>query len=201
MGLNQVRDLRQASTQAILAERQAGHFGSLADLVQRAPLQAKELVHLIRCGALDGLGAAALPCLTMRGRLPRGSRQQIAFGFMVQQIEAEAPAERLAWEQHIIGQPVSVHPLDLVAMPGDECIPLAVIADRPRQAVQVVGVRLPGWTGGKGFFLADRTHYLIAIPPRSIADPPPWEPVQIWGRWLADEWGGGWLQIERLEKL
>jgi hypothetical protein len=77
---------------------------------------------------------------------------------------------------------------------------LAAVAATLRQPVQVRGIRLPGWTGGKGFFLSDGVHYCIAIPPRGVTNPPPWTVVRISGRWLADEWGGGWLQIEQMEK-
>ena len=62
-------------------------------------------------------------------------------------------------------------------------------------------MRLPGWTGGKGFFLGDRTHFCIAVPPRGISNPPAWAVVRVRGRWLQDEWGSGWLQIEQLEQI
>ncbi len=199
MGLGQVRDLRQAAIQAICTEREAGAFRSLADLVQRVPLQAKELAHLIQCGALDGLGASRAALLDDATHASPSGMQQMTFAFVAQQVAAETAAQRLTWEQHILGQPVSVHPLDLVPS-RDESVPLHDIARRPRQAVQVLGIRLPGWTGGKGFFLADRRDYVIAIPPKSIGNPAPWDVVHIWGRWLQDEWGSGWLQIERLEK-
>ena len=56
MGLGQVRDLRSSTIAALLAARAQRPFVDLADLLQRAALQNKEAVHLIRCGALDGLG-------------------------------------------------------------------------------------------------------------------------------------------------
>ncbi len=200
MGLNQVRDVRQTTIQAILDERTGASFAGLADLVRRVSLQPKELSHLIQCGALDGLGASRSALLHDATHAARRSMQQMSFAFAMQQVQAESAAQRLAWEQHILGQPVSTHPLDLVNAPA-ECVALDTVAACPRQAVQLLGVRLPGWTGGKGFFLADRTHYVTAVPPRSINNPTPWTPLHIWGRWLQDEWGSGWLQIERLEKV
>ncbi|MCB9114302.1 MAG: DNA polymerase III subunit alpha [Caldilineaceae bacterium] len=200
MGLGQVRDLRQATVQAIIDERAGAPFAGPADLVQRVPLQAKELAHLIQCGALDGLGASRAALLDDATHASPSGMQQMTFAFVAQQVAAETAAQRLAWEQHILGQPISVHPLDLVQAPAG-CVALEAAPARPRQAVQVLGIRLPGWTGGKGFFLADHSNYVIAIPPRSINNPAPWEPVRIWGRWLQDEWGSGWLQVERLEKV
>ncbi|MDQ1300904.1 MAG: polymerase subunit alpha, partial [Chloroflexota bacterium] len=58
MGLGQVRDLRHSAIEAIIGERGRQPFRSLGDLLGRVELQAKELMHLIQCGALDGLGAS-----------------------------------------------------------------------------------------------------------------------------------------------
>lgn len=197
MGLKQVRDLRQVSIQGIIVERRRADFADLADLVRRVPLQRKEIVHLIQCGALDGLGSSRAVLLTQA----EGDPQQFAFDFMAQQVASESAAQRLAWETHILGQPVSVHPLDLQPDATTGCTALVDVARLPRQPVQVVGARLPGWTGGKGFFLSDRTHFCIAIPPRGVSNPPPWAVVRVRGRWLEDEWGSGWLQIEQMERL
>ncbi|HAJ34404.1 MAG TPA: hypothetical protein DCL15_01745 [Chloroflexi bacterium] len=197
MGLNQVRDLRQASVHAIIAERRRSRFTNLADLLRRVSLQRKELTHLIQCGALDGLGISRAALLAVA----ESDQQQFAFDFMAQQIIPDSAAQRLAWEMYILGQPVSVHPLDVQPDAATDCLALAIVAQLPRQPVQVAGARLPGWTGGKGFFLNDRTHYCIAIPPRGMNTPPPWAVVRIRGRWLEDEWGSGWLQIEQMEEV
>jgi DNA polymerase-3 subunit alpha len=200
MGLNQVRDLRQASVQAIGAERSRASFVTLADLLRRVPLQRREIAHLIQCGALDGLGSSRAALLAeVEGVAAADGKQQFAFDFMVQQASPESAAQRLAWEVHILGQPVSVHSLDVQPDVTAGCVSVAAVARFPRQAVQVAGVRLPGWTGGKGFFLGDRTHFCIVIPPRGVSNPPAWAVVRIRGRWLEDEWGGGWLQIEQME--
>jgi hypothetical protein len=165
------------------------------------PLQRKEIAHLIQCGALDGLGASRAALLAEAEGNAAGGKQQFAFDFMAPQVTAESAAQRLAWEAHILGQPVSVHPLDVQPEVAPGGAALAVVAQLPRQAVQVAGVRLPGWTGGKGFFLSDRTHFCIAIPPRGVSNPPAWAVVRIRGRWLEDEWGSGWLQIEHMEQV
>jgi DNA polymerase-3 subunit alpha len=201
MGLNQVRDLRQASVQALIEARRHTPFTDVADLLRRVPLQRKEIAHLIQCGALDGLSASRAALLAEAEGNAAGGKQQFAFDFMAPQVTAESAAQRLAWEAHILGQPVSVHPLDVQPEVAPGGAALAVVAQLPRQAVQVAGVRLPGWTGGKGFFLSDRTHFCIAIPPRGVSNPPAWAVVRIRGRWLEDEWGSGWLQIEHMEQV
>ena len=104
--------------------------------------------------------------------------QQMTFAFVAQQVAAETAAQRLAWEQHILGSRSACTRSILQAPAG--CVALGSGARSSAPAVQVLGIRLPGWTGGKGLFLADQTHYVIAIPPRSINNPAPWEPVRIW---------------------
>ncbi len=200
MGLQQVRDLRHASVHALLEARTYARFTGLADLLRRVPLQRKEIIHLIQCGALDGLGESRAALLDEAERSGQAGAQQPAFDFMIQQVPAENAAQRLEWEQHILGQPVSVQPLDLLPEPGAAYTSLAAVAAAPRQPVQVRGMRLPGWTGGKGFYLSDGAHFCIATPPRGVNNPPSWAVVYIRGRWLEDEWGGGWLQIEAMER-
>jgi DNA polymerase III subunit alpha len=62
MGLEQVRSLRRATIKAIVSARKERSFGGLRDLTQRVHLQPKEVLHLIRCGALDGLERAVRRC-------------------------------------------------------------------------------------------------------------------------------------------
>ncbi|MBW7885774.1 MAG: DNA polymerase III subunit alpha [Caldilineaceae bacterium] len=201
MGLGQVRDLRQAAVQAIIDARAERPFRDLTDLLARVPLQAREIVNLVQCGALDGLGVSRAALLAEADHAVRAGAHQMTFGFMAQVVPDETPAQRLAWEQQIVGFPVSVHPLDVVQLDEAALTALARVPNRPGQPVTVAGVRLPGGTGGKGFFLADRTHYCIAVQPRGIAAPPAWQPLRISGRWLLDTWGGGTLQIESIELL
>ena len=56
LGLGQVRELRRESVRRIVQSRQERPFQSLRDFIERVPMQAKEVQHLIQCGALDGLG-------------------------------------------------------------------------------------------------------------------------------------------------
>jgi DNA polymerase-3 subunit alpha len=200
MGLGQVRDLRQASVRAIVGERQQQRFSGVRDLLQRVPLQHKEAVHLIQCGALDGLGESRAGLLAESEEVRHaGSALQMAFGFARPEVPPEPPAQRMAWERHLLGQPLSVHPLDVVAarLPQN-CLPLQRLPDSLGQRAIVAGVRLPGWTGGQGFFLGDRQTFVIARASTASKTPPPWQPLLVRGRWRSDEWGTSWLQVEEM---
>jgi hypothetical protein len=119
--------------------------------------------------------------------------------------QAESPGQRFAWEMHILGWPVSVHPLETVREKLEMVTPLRDLPDRLGQMVAVVGARLPGWTGGPGFFLSDGDTFVIARTERPgvepIAKPEIWKPIRLRGRWHTDEWGGGWFQAEEISEL
>jgi DNA polymerase III subunit alpha len=200
MGLGHIRDLRRASVRSIVKERQRRPFTGLRDLLQRVPLQHKETAHLVQCGALDGLGDSRAALLAEAGEVQHaGSALQMTFDFGRPEVVPESPAQRLAWEQHLLGLPVSVHPLELVAssLPGD-CLPLHRLAEWPGRPVTVAGVRLPGWPGGPGFFLGDGRTLVVAQGDPTSKAPPPWRSVLVRGRWIADEWGSAWLQADEI---
>jgi DNA-directed DNA polymerase III PolC len=204
MGLGQIRDLRRASVRSIVAERSRQPFSGLRDLLERVPLVQKETVHLIQCGALDGLGESRAALLAEAGQVEQaGSTRQMVFAFAKPQIVPESPARRLSWEQRLLGQPVSVHPLDLVAdqLQGYTALRQLPAAESPRQWVTTAGVRLPGWTGGQGFFLGDGETFVIVRGEPDQQAPPPWQPLLVAGRWLGDEWGTFWLQAEGIEPI
>jgi hypothetical protein len=211
MGLGQVRDLRRESVRAIVAGRRERPFASLRDLLARLSLQPKEVQHLIQCGALDGLPAgdpdageavsrAAL--LAEATEVQRaGSALQMAFALGRLTVLAETPAQRLAWERQILGQPLSVHPLEVAAGRLPDHLPLACLPDSAGRLVAVAGVRLPGWPGGQGFFLDDGQTFVLARGQRGSENPPAWEPLWLRGRWQCDEWETCWLQIEELRRM
>jgi hypothetical protein len=163
-------------------------------------LQRKEIAHLIQCGALDGLGEHRAALLEEVEHNAAAGAQQVAFAFMAQQTLPEDAAQRLEWEQHILGQPVSVQPLELWPQVGDGCV--ALVGRLPCHASRCgsPGMRLPGWSGGKGFYLSDGVNFCSAAPPRG-RQPPAWAVLHIRGRWLEEEWVGGWLQIEAMERV
>lgn len=199
MGLGQVRNLRRSTIAAILAQRKTRPFITLTDLRERVELQSKELTHLIQCGALDGLDESRAALLAAaQGKLGAGA-WQLTFDFNTPVIAPETPTQRLQWERQILGQPVSLHPLDLLGSARTGCVTLAQAAAQPGRKLRLAVTRLPGWTGGKGFFISDGVTYSVAIPSAKLPTPRPWIPLFLTGRWLYDEWGGGSLQVEAWE--
>jgi DNA polymerase III alpha subunit len=212
MGLGQVRDLRRASIRAIVAERSAAPFSGPADLLARVSLSPKEIDHLVRCGALDGLGASRAAMLGDSAAAGRagasgrgGSAGQMSFGFMnVSTVQAETDADRVSWETEILGRPVSAHPLRLLE-PRRGDVTLRRLSETAGRPATARAVRIPGWPGGAGFFAGDGDTFVIARPDKALAAGrarwPVWRPMRLSGRWLRDEWDGGWFQVEGYEML
>lgn len=200
MGLDQVRDLRQASIAAIIEEKGREPFQDLHDLLGRVKLQNKEVMHLIQCGALDGLGESRSALLAEAGCVVRAGGGQMTFPFAVSEAQADSRATILAWEQHILGLPVSVNPLELV-QPLPEHVRLRHLPDHPNQAVSTVGFRLPGWTGGEGFFLGDGDTFILARLEKRRPMPSVWQPLLLHGFWQADERSGQGFGVEGLQSL
>ncbi len=193
MGLGAVRDLRASTIAAIEAGRP---YASLSDLLARVQLQRRELENLIKCGALDGLAASRNALLAQLPGAKRGALQ-LAFDFLTPDAEPETPAQRLAWERHILGLPMSVHPLALArpTLPAG-LVSLTQVRAQPGPRLQTAGVRLPGWTGGEGFYFGDERDYVIAIPADESAPLPPlWQPTVVTGVWREDDWGRAWMEV------
>ncbi len=202
MGLGQVRDLRRAAVKAIIAARRQHSFADLRDLLARVELQPKEATHLIQCGALDGLGDSRAGLLAeLAGLGQTGSALQLGLPFDSPAVSPEAPAQRLAWERFILGLPISVTPLEIVTMPPAEKTPLTRLPELGGKPVTVLGYRLPGWTGGVGFYVGDGQTFILVRGSESLKGPPSWQPVVVQGRWLNDAFGSAWLQVDRLTKL
>ena len=194
MGLGQIRDLRRLAVREIIAQRRQRPFDGLRDLLLRVDLQAKETTHLIQCGALDGLGASRADMLAEHQAIRRaGSVQQASFDFAMDPVTPESASQRLDWETHLLGWPVSVTPLEALAALPESTLALA---DLPRMAgrpVAVAGYRLPGWTGGRGFFLSDGATFVTVVGGKSLPNPKAWQPLVVHGRWRIDEWGSSEL--------
>ncbi len=202
MGLGQVRDLRQAAVRAIIQARRETPFSGLRDLLGRVPLHDKEALHLVQCGALDGLGASRAALLAELKDVQRaGSVQQMAFQFPLEPVEPETPVQRLAWEQRVLGWPVSVTPLEAADGPLPANTALADLPVQPGRPATVAGYRLPGWTGGRGFYLSDGQTFVVAVEREGLAKPSPWQPILARGRWQRDQWDTEWLQVEEISML
>ena len=107
----------------------------------------------------------------------------------------DTAAERAEWERHLLGYPVSVQPSDLAAPPA-EAVPLRDLPQTRGRLVTIAGWRLPGWTGGRGFYFGDGDSFVVV---REAAEGEKvrksWQPVVINGRWRSDEWGNGVFQV------
>jgi hypothetical protein len=201
MGLGQVRDLRRSAVEALLAARAQRPIAGLRDLVARVPLRVKEVDHLIRCGALDGLAASRAALLDEAGEIGQHGSGQLAFAFARPRVPAETTRQRWDWEAELLGLPVSAFadPLALVCAQLPAHVPLAELPTTGGRPVLTAGVRLPGWTGGPGFFLGDGQTFVIARGDKAAKAPAPWLPLRVQGRWASDGWGSSWLQIDRIE--
>lgn len=109
MGLNQVRDLTQKTTQAIVQMRP---FLSLEDFLMRVNPQKKEAENLVKCGALDGL--TAIP--EGLGRLSLQSRPgQLQLFQGHDQGKDWSLEQRLEAQLEILGVSLSEFPLEKYA--------------------------------------------------------------------------------------
>jgi DNA-directed DNA polymerase III PolC len=202
MGLGQVRGLRRVAVKAIITARRERLFTALRDLLARVKLQPKEVAHLIQCGALDGLADGRAVLLAELASLGQaGSMLQLALPFDRPAIAPETPAQRLAWERFVLGLPVSVTPLETIIDRLEETVSLAHLPRLTAKTVTVLGYRLPGWTGGAGFYLGDGQTYVLARGSKSLKAPASWQPMVIQGRWLNDTFGTAWFQVDRLAKI
>ncbi len=193
MGLDSIRDLRRATIGKIIAERQRGLYTDLQNLLSRVPLRGKEARHLIQCGALDGLAENRQTLLaTYRGA---SGGLQLALPLPQTPAVAETAAQRLAWELELLGMPVSVNPLATIRIPA-EGIKLADLPAWRGKTVTVPGFRLPGWTGRTGFYFGDGETFVPVRIDERVVRPRLWQPVTLSGRWLQDEFGSGWFQME-----
>jgi hypothetical protein len=203
MGLGQVRDLRHSAIAGILQERDRAAFTGLRDLLSRVELRPRETDHLIRCGALDGLAESRAALLAEAGQVRRGSVEQMTFDFAPPEVPAETLRQRWDWEAELLGLPVSAFadPLALVQGRLPAHTPLAELPASRGRPITVAGVRLPGWTGGPGFFLGDGETFVIVKTDKTAKHPAPWQPLLIQGRWIGDGWGSFWLHADQINPV
>jgi hypothetical protein len=130
-----------------------------------------------------------------------GSTRQLSFAFTGDSaVTPETPIQRVAWETEALGQPVSTHPLEAVA-PQPGVVTLTALPATQGRYATIRGVRLPGWTGGKGFFLGDGHDFVTVVPAKELAETAwrkLWRPLQLSGWWRQDEWQGEWFQADKV---
>jgi DNA polymerase-3 subunit alpha len=201
MGLDAVRDLRQKSIHSIVEAREGGTFKDLRDLVARVDFQTKEILHLIQCGGLDGLGQNRASMIAEAERIKRGgTEKQMAFSFDKAPVKPETAQQIMAWEMQVLGYPLSVHPLDLV-QDVPKVVPLSDLKDFEGQQTSTLGVRLPGWTGGQGLFFGNQESYIIVQLEKGCPQPSPWQPQLLHGTWRSDGMGTSWFQVQKVAIL
>jgi hypothetical protein len=188
-----------------VAARQERPFTHLRDLLNRVDLQRKEVVHLIQCGALTGLGESRAALLAEAVEVERaGSARQLAFDFGLKTaVQPETLAEQLAWETAVLGWPVSANPAAVVQEQTGDDAPVRSLPGLLNRKTTVAGARLPGWTGGRGFYFGDGDCFEIARLDKSLGKSKikPWRPYRLTGYWREDAWGGGWFEVAAVELL
>lgn len=143
-GLDGIQNVGEGAVCSIIeARKQGGPFKSLSDFVERADnrgLNSRACESLIRCGALDSLGAnrsqllAALPEAlgdAQSIRNERASGQLNLFGgeetpetIVYPDLPDMDPKEKIEWERKLLGFYVSGHPLDSYKEQLKACTPL-----------------------------------------------------------------------------
>jgi len=204
MGLSWVRDLRRDTVRAIVAARAHRPFTSPRDLAIRVPLQGDELVHLVQCGALDRLGESRAALLAeCREILRAESALQLAFELGWSDIDPEGLGQRVTWERHLLGYPLSAlrQPLWAVEAQLPDLVSLGQLPRTRGRSIVTAGVRLPGWSRGHGFYLWDGATWVLVRQASDAQAPPPWQPLLLRGRWATDEWGSGWFQAQETRSL
>lgn len=143
-GLDGIQNVGEGAVRSIIeARKQGGLFKWLSDFVERADnrgLNSRACESLIRCGALDSLGAnrsqllAALPEAlgdAQSIRNERASGQLNLFGgeekpetIVYPDLPDMDPKEKIEWERKLLGFYVSGHPLDSYKEQLKACTPL-----------------------------------------------------------------------------
>jgi len=128
-GLSSIKNFGEGISEAIIAERKTrGPFKTLSDFLSRVGsknLNRKSLESLIKCGALDSLGARGTllehieTMLAFHREATATAPQDSLFGAFATSPELSLPAgkpvsliDKLVWEKELLGIYVSGHPLD-----------------------------------------------------------------------------------------
>ena len=144
-GLSGIQHLGDAAVESIIEAREKdGPFTSLSDFLERVDgrtVNAKACESLIKCGALDDLGAnrpqmlEALPQAMSNAAMVREDRQSGQISLFGQSEPVHEVAykplpdasarEKIDWERQLLGFYVSGHPLDRFKNEMKQCVPLS----------------------------------------------------------------------------
>jgi DNA polymerase III alpha subunit len=138
MGLEQVKDLTRRTQAAILRQRP---FHSIADFLARVDPRPQEAEHLVKVGALSGLGT--IPALLQQVKAGWQAGQLPLFSASPESPEEWSLSEQVAAQEAILGASVVAHPLELAAEAITAAGALSTLeaAARLGQRVRVAGMR------------------------------------------------------------
>jgi DNA polymerase III subunit alpha len=139
MGLNQVKELTRRTQARVMRERP---FHSLTDFLARVDPRRQEADHLIRVGALDGLGT--IPALLAQLKTSARRPGQLALFEVPDETGDDwTLAEKVAAQEALLGASVTAHPLELVADRISRAGALTTVgaAGRVGLRVRVAGMR------------------------------------------------------------
>lgn len=151
-GLSGIQHLGDAAVESIIEAREKdGPFTSLSDFLERVDgrtVNARACESLIKCGALDDLGAnrpqmlEALPQAMSNAAMVREDRQSGQISLFGQSEPVHEVAykplpdasarEKIDWERQLLGFYVSGHPLDRFKNEMKQCIPLSELEGEGR---------------------------------------------------------------------
>lgn len=151
-GLSGIQHLGDAAVESIIEAREKdGPFTSLSDFLERVDgrtVNARACESLIKCGALDDLGAnrpqmlEALPQAMSNAAMVREDRQSGQISLFGQsepvhevayKLLPDASArEKIDWERQLLGFYVSGHPLDRFKNEMKQCVPLSELEGEGR---------------------------------------------------------------------
>lgn len=151
-GLSGIQHLGDAAVESIIEAREKeGPFTSLSDFLERVDgrtVNARACESLIKCGALDDLGAnrpqmlEALPQAMSNAAMVREDRQSGQISLFGQSEPVHEVAykplpdasarEKIDWERQLLGFYVSGHPLDRFKSEMKQCVPLSELEGEGR---------------------------------------------------------------------
>lgn len=207
MGLDFIRDLRSSINRMLIKEQKRSPFLNLRDFLSRVPVREKEVRHFIQCGALDGLGENRITMLQHADRILRsGDARQLAFDFTVQSYTSHTLNQQLTWEKTICGYPFRALTaiFDVLRYSTDTKSPtfkLDELSQHPGKSIHSIAARIPGRSGGGSIYLWDGRTWILAKLNNNLKFPGVWVPILVTGRFLRDQWGIAWLQVEAIHPL
>ena len=151
-GLSGIQHLGDAAVESIIEAREKdGPFTSLSDFFERVDgrtVNARACESLIKCGALDDMGAnrpqmlEALPQAMSNAAMVREDRQSGQISLFGQSEPVHEVAykplpdasarEKIDWERQLLGFYVSGHPLDRFKNEMKQCVPLSELEGEGR---------------------------------------------------------------------